>query len=268
VKNAIHYVGLDVHKETIAVALCDQEGRATSLGTIPNGPDPVARLMRRLQQKATLRACYEAGCCGYVLQRQLTAMGIDCIVVAPSLIPVKSGDRVKTDRRDALKLARYLRAGELTAVWVPDETHEALRDLVRLREDAKAMKRDEEQAGGTVAVPGPARRRAQRSVGSPTPQDSPGAGGRETSGPGKQRFQLPILTIDFPQRAYVGAAAGKNPAIDFPFLAPFLPRSREHHRRRRSRPACRPARHPQARRPGSAHIHAARCAGPRTQRRA
>lgn len=138
VKNAIHYVGLDVHKETIAVALCDSEGRATSLGTIPNGPDPVARLMRRLQQKATLRVCYEAGCCGYVLQRQLTAMGIDCIVVAPTLIPVKSGERVKTDRRDALKLARYLRAGELTAVWVPDEAHEALRDLVRLREDAKA----------------------------------------------------------------------------------------------------------------------------------
>ena len=137
-KNAIHYVGLDVYKETIAVAMCDQEGRATSLGTIPYGPDPVARLMRRLQQKATLRICYEAGCCGYVLQRQLTAMGIDCIVVAPSLIPVKSGDRVKTDRRDALKLARYLRAGELTAVWVPDESHEALRDLVRQREDAKA----------------------------------------------------------------------------------------------------------------------------------
>lgn len=137
-KNSIHYVGLDVHKETIAVALCDQEGRATSLGTIPNGPDPVARLMRRLEQKGTLRVCYEAGCCGYVLYRQLTAMGIDCIVVAPSLIPVKSGDRVKTDRRDALKLARYLRAGELTAVWVPDEAHEALRDLVRLREDAKA----------------------------------------------------------------------------------------------------------------------------------
>lgn len=137
-KDAIHYVGLDVHKETIAVALCDQEGRATSLGTIPNGPDPVARLMRKLQQKATLKVCYEAGCCGYVLQRQLSRMGIDCIVVAPSLIPIKSGDRVKTDRRDAIKLARYLRAGELTAVWVPSEAHEALRDLVRLRQDAKA----------------------------------------------------------------------------------------------------------------------------------
>lgn len=137
-QNAIHYVGLDVHKETIAVAVSDQEGRTTSLGTIPNDPDAVARLMRRLQARATLRVCYEAGCCGYVLQRQLAQMGIECIVVAPMLIPVKSGDRVKTDRRDALKLARYLRAGELTAVWVLDETHEALRDLVRLREDAKA----------------------------------------------------------------------------------------------------------------------------------
>lgn len=138
VKNAIHYVGLDVHKETIAVALCDLEGRATSLGTIPNNSDAVARLMRRLREKATLKVCYEAGVCGYVLYRQLVGMGIDCIVVAPSLIPHKSGDRVKTDRRDALKLARYLRAGELSAVWVPDEAHEALRDLVRLREDAKA----------------------------------------------------------------------------------------------------------------------------------
>jgi transposase len=138
VKNAIHYVGLDVHKETIAVAVCDSEGRATSLGTIPNGPDPVARLMRRLREKATLRVCYEAGACGYVLYRQLLQMGIDCIVVAPSLIPQKAGDRVKTDKKDAMKLARLLRADELTPVYVPDEAHEAMRDLVRLRQEAQA----------------------------------------------------------------------------------------------------------------------------------
>lgn len=90
-KDAIHYVGLDVHKETIAVALCDPEGRVTSLGTIPHHADAVARLMRKLQHRATLKVCYEAGCCGYVLQRQLSRMGIDCVVVAPSLIPVKSG---------------------------------------------------------------------------------------------------------------------------------------------------------------------------------
>jgi transposase len=148
VKNAIHYVGLDVHKETIAVALCDADGRATSLGTIPNDPDSVARLMRRLREKATLRVCYEAGVCGYVLYRQLVQMGIDCIVVAPSLIPQKSGDRVKTDKKDALKLARLLRAGELVPVYVPDEAHEAVRDLVRLREDAQAdLKRAKNRLG-------------------------------------------------------------------------------------------------------------------------
>lgn len=147
-KNAIHYVGLDVHKETIAVAVCDEQGRVTSLGTIPNQPDAITRLMRKLSSRATLSVCYEAGACGYVLCRQLTKLGIECVVVAPTLIPVKAGDRVKTDRRDAVKLARYLRAGELTAVWVPDEAHEALRDLVRLREAAKAdQKRARNQLG-------------------------------------------------------------------------------------------------------------------------
>ena len=85
-----------------------------------------------------LEVAYEAGPTGYVLHRQLSAMGIECVVVAPSLIPQRSGDRVKTDRRDAAKLARLLRSGDLTPVWVPDEAHEALRDLVRARDDAKA----------------------------------------------------------------------------------------------------------------------------------
>jgi transposase len=85
-----------------------------------------------------LVACYEAGPTGYALHRQLQALGVECMVVAPSLVPTRSGDRVKTDRRDALKLARLLRSGDLTAVWVPDEEHEALRDLVRARADAKA----------------------------------------------------------------------------------------------------------------------------------
>ena len=125
---------MDVHKETIAVALCDEMGRATSLGTIPNQPDAIARLMRKLSSRATLSVCYDAGACGYVVCRQLAKLGIQCIVVAPTLIPVKAGDRVKTDRRDAVKLARYLRAGELTAVWVPTPEHEALRNLVRARE--------------------------------------------------------------------------------------------------------------------------------------
>jgi transposase len=91
VKNAIHYVGLDVHKETIAVALCDEQGRATSLGTIPNRPDAIARLMRKLSSRATLSVCYEAGACGYVVCRQLMALGIECVVVAPTLIPATDG---------------------------------------------------------------------------------------------------------------------------------------------------------------------------------
>lgn len=135
-KNSIRFVGLDVHQETIAVAVCEQDGTATSLGTIPNDPAAVARLMRKLGQLAQLRVCYEAGPCGYVLYWQLTQMGLDCIVVAPSLIPTRPGDRVKTDRLDALKLARCLRNGDLTPVFVPDSAHLALRELVRAREDA------------------------------------------------------------------------------------------------------------------------------------
>ena len=84
-----------------------------------------------------LRACYEAGPTGYVLYWQLTQLGVECEVIAPTLVPTKAGDRVKTDRRDAEKLARCHRAGDLTAVWVPDAAHEALRDLVRAREAAK-----------------------------------------------------------------------------------------------------------------------------------
>jgi transposase len=128
---------LDVHAETIAVAVAEEDGTVRSLGTIPNEPAAVDRMMRKLGDKSTLRVCYEAGPCGYVLYWQVTKLGIACEVVAPTLIPVKAGDRVKTDRRDAEKLARCHRGGDLTAVWVPDAEHEALRDLVRAREAAK-----------------------------------------------------------------------------------------------------------------------------------
>lgn len=132
------FVGLDVHKETIAVAVAEGDGGAPrSLGTIPNRPEAVAQLVRKLGAATGLRVCYEAGPCGYGLQRQLTRLGARCVVVAPSLVPTRPGDRVKTDRRDALKLAALLRSGHLTPVWVPDEEHEALRDLVRAREDAR-----------------------------------------------------------------------------------------------------------------------------------
>jgi transposase len=133
----IKFVGLDVHAETIAVAVVESGGEVRSLGVIPNRYDSVRKLVRRLGPVDHLRVCYEAGPTGYVLYWQLAQMGVKCTVVAPSLVPVKAGDRVKTDRRDAEKLARSFRAGDLTAVWVPDAAHEALRDLVRVRECAK-----------------------------------------------------------------------------------------------------------------------------------
>ena len=136
-KKNIRYIGLDVHAETIAVAVAEAGGEVRSLGVIPNRPEPVRRLIRKLGPAQSLRVCYEAGPCGYVLYWQLTGLGVHCDVVAPTLVPVKAGDRVKTDRRDAQKLARSYRSGDLTAVWVPDAAHEALRDLVRAREAAK-----------------------------------------------------------------------------------------------------------------------------------
>ena len=131
------FVGLDVHAATIAVAVAEADGEVRSVGMIPNNPEAVRRLVKRLGPVEQLRACYEAGPCGYVLYWQLAQLGVACQVVAPTLVPTKPGDRVKTDRRDAERLARSFRSGDLTAVWVPDSAHEALRDLVRAREAAK-----------------------------------------------------------------------------------------------------------------------------------
>ena len=133
----VQCVGLDVHAETITVAVAELDGEVRSMGTIPNRLESIRKLIHKLGPVEHLRACYEAGPTGYVLYWQLMQLGVACQVIAPSLIPTKAGDRVKTDRRDAEKLARCHRAGELTAVWVPDAAHEALRDLVRAREAAK-----------------------------------------------------------------------------------------------------------------------------------
>lgn len=136
------FIGMDVHAETIAVAIA--EGREVrSLGTIPNRPGAVCKLIKKLGDPANLRVCYEAGPTGYVLYWQLTRLGVHCDVIAPSLVPKMAGDRIKTDRRDAVKLARSYRSGDLTPVWVPDGHHESLRDLVRARE---AVKEDELRA--------------------------------------------------------------------------------------------------------------------------
>ena len=143
------YIGLDVHKETITVAIA-RSGReaAESSGEIANKPKAIAKLVKRLNSEfegEVLLFCYEAGPCGYVLYRQLLELGHDCQVVAPSLIPKKPGERIKTDRRDARKLAQTLRSGDLTAVWVPDDEQEAMRDLTRARNDMKAQERKARQ---------------------------------------------------------------------------------------------------------------------------
>jgi len=134
---------MDVHAQSIAVAVAETGGAVRSLGTIPNRLESIRKFIKKRGKAKEIRVCYEAGPTGYELYWQLTEMGVHCDVIAPTLIPVKTGDRVKTDRRDAEKLARCYSHGDLTPVWVPDHAHEALRDLVRCR---LAAKRDERRA--------------------------------------------------------------------------------------------------------------------------
>lgn len=136
-KRKLRYLGLDVHAETICAAIAEPDGSVRELGTIRNRPDALRKLLTKLGDWPSLRVCYEAGPTGYTTYWQLSALGVPCDVIAPSLIPTKAGDRVKTDRKDAVRLARCYRAGDLTAVWVPDAATEALRDLVRAREVTK-----------------------------------------------------------------------------------------------------------------------------------
>ena len=133
------FVGIDTSKLRNAVAIAEggRNGEVRYLGEIENTEAATNKLVKKLAaQHRRLTFCYEAGPTGYGLHRLIKTLGHECVVVAPSLIPRKPGDRVKTNRRDALKLAKLLRAGELTAVWVPDARHEAMRDLVRAREAA------------------------------------------------------------------------------------------------------------------------------------
>jgi len=143
------FVGLDAAKERHAVAVAEEgrKGEVRYLGEIDTDAASVRKLVARLEKRhGKLDFCYEAGPTGYGLYRQLIAMGHACTVVAPSLIPRKPGDRIKTNRRDAVQLARLLRAGELTAVWVPDEAHEAVRELIRSRAAAVDDLRRKRQA--------------------------------------------------------------------------------------------------------------------------
>ncbi|MHC2354830.1 transposase [Sinorhizobium meliloti] len=148
-EDSVIFIGLDTSKLKISVAIADgsRNGEVRFFGDISSEPASVASMVSKLSKRgAKLHFCYEAGPTGYGLYRQIVELGHDCVVVAPSLVPKRAGDRVKTNRRDAMSLARLHRAGELTAVWVPDEGHEAIRDLVRAREVASdALKQVRQQ---------------------------------------------------------------------------------------------------------------------------
>jgi transposase len=133
----ITHVAMDDSKRTIIAGILRPGATEPELRSIPNEPRHLRRFFQRLQREGTLRACYEAGPSGYDLYRQLTTLAVPCQVIAPALTPRKPGDRIKTDRRDAAKLVRLFRAGELTAIHVPDEAAEAVRDLLRCRADVQ-----------------------------------------------------------------------------------------------------------------------------------
>jgi transposase len=131
------WIGLDVHAQSIAMARLDGDAAAPISSEFPNDPKVLGRTFKKLATEGDVRVCYEAGPCGYEIYRQLSAQGVACVVVAPSLVPRKPGDRIKTDRRDAVKLVRLYRAGELTPVWVPTPDQEGVRDVLRARDDVR-----------------------------------------------------------------------------------------------------------------------------------
>jgi transposase len=139
VKHATTYVGIDAHKKDLFVAMMVGSQTTPITWTVPNEPNAIRRLVRKLEREAPglVHTCYEAGPCGYALQRQMTTARVACQVIAPALIPRKPGERIKTDRRDARKLAELFRAGLLTEVRPPTREEEAVRDLCRARDDAR-----------------------------------------------------------------------------------------------------------------------------------
>src|SRR5438034_8828164 len=138
-KNITTYVGVDAHKKDLFIAMLIGDQTTPVTWTVPNEPNAVRRLVRKLEREAPgpVRVCYEAGPCGYALQRRMTTPCVSCQVIAPALIPRKPGERIKTNRRDARKLAELLRAGLLTEVRPPTPEEEAVRDLCRARDDAR-----------------------------------------------------------------------------------------------------------------------------------
>lgn len=146
--NSVKFIGMDVHKKKIVIAIADagRQGEVRAYGSINNDGDSLNKFIRKIGcKKDQLHFVYEAGPCGYGIYRYLTTKGIACMVTAPSMIPKKSSERIKTDRRDAKQLARLHRAGELTAVYVPHQEDEAMRDLTRAREDARIVARKAKQ---------------------------------------------------------------------------------------------------------------------------
>jgi transposase len=204
------FVGLDVAKlrHAAAIAEAGREGEVRFFGEIGADTESVRRLVGKLEKRhSPLHFCYEAGPTGYGLHRQLTKLGHQCTVVAPSLIPRRPGDRVKTNRRDATQLARLLRAGELTAVWVPDEAHEAMRDLMRTREMAVDDLRRKRQTISSMML-----RQGRIFTGKKT------WGARHTQWLQAQRFEHPAPSADPPGAIAGGQAcrgeAGKNSGRD------------------------------------------------------